>query len=111
MKIFELVNPDARFPKNKWFQLDQDGHAFLPDPMDVPSKKLAGKKLWEERLIECRKTNPKCTFEDMCWGLADIPDSYLVESTWDEDDDGNPVIVSWARDRFKEVDNRVDNKN
>ena len=73
MQKFKLKKPDSKFPKNEYYKLNTDGTKYVPDPLEIPSKTNPNKKLWEERLVECRKTNPECTLEDMGWGIADIP--------------------------------------
>lgn len=84
-KIFTKKVPDPRLPSNRFVQLNKQGTLFIPHPDDVPGK-TPGKKLWEERLEEARKTNPKCTKEDMCWGIADVPDNYQIGSFYIEQD-------------------------
>lgn len=98
-KIFKLRKPDPRFPKNEYFALSKEESIFVPDPMEVPGKN--GKKLWEERLEECRKSDPNVTFKDMCWGLADIPDEFLVGHDYGPPDNrGRRTITKLARNKF-----------
>lgn len=77
-KIYKKKVADPRFPKNRFLQFNKAGTIFIPHPDDVPGMKDQSKKLWEERLEECRKTNPDCTKEDLMFGVADIPDDFLI---------------------------------
>jgi len=59
-------------------QFNKAGTLFVPHPDDIPGIEDPSKKLWEERLEECQKSDPKITKTELMFGKADIPDEYLL---------------------------------